>query len=51
VTLETGGVPKRMQRAVRTAATSKDWVRIAADAGYYDRAHLIADFRELIGLC
>jgi AraC-like DNA-binding protein len=32
------------------AATSKDWVRIAADAGYYDQAHLIADFRKLVGL-
>lgn len=40
----------RLQRAVRRSATSKDWVRIAADAGYYDQAHLIADFRELIGL-
>lgn len=40
----------RLQRAVRRVATSKDWVRIAADAGYYDQAHLIADFRELVGL-
>lgn len=40
----------RLQRAVRLAATSKDWVRIAADAGYYDQAHLINDFRELVGL-
>ncbi|WP_434046699.1 MULTISPECIES: helix-turn-helix domain-containing protein [Sorangium] len=40
----------RLQRAVRMAATSKDWARIAADAGYYDQAHLIADFRELVGL-
>ncbi len=40
----------RLQRAVRRAATSKDWARIAADAGYYDQAHLIADFRELVGL-
>jgi AraC-like DNA-binding protein len=40
----------RLQRAVRMAATSKDWVRIASDAGYYDQAHLIADFRELVGL-
>ena len=40
----------RLQRAVRTAAaTGSDWVRIAADAGYYDQAHLIADFRELVG--
>lgn len=40
----------RLQRAVRMAANSEDWVRIAADAGYYDQSHLIADFRELIGL-
>ncbi|MGK3971413.1 helix-turn-helix domain-containing protein [Sorangium sp. So ce118] len=40
----------RLQRAVRMAATSKDWVRIAAEAGYYDQAHLIGDFRELVGL-
>lgn len=40
----------RLQRAVRGAATSKDWARIAADAGYYDQAHLIADFRQLVGL-
>jgi AraC-like DNA-binding protein len=40
----------RLQRAVRRLATSTDWVRIAADAGYYDQAHLIADFRDLVGL-
>ncbi|MCY0993462.1 helix-turn-helix domain-containing protein [Nannocystis sp. ILAH1] len=40
----------RLRRAVRMAATSKDWARIAADAGYYDQAHLITDFRELVGL-
>lgn len=39
----------RLQRAVRMAATSCDWARIAADAGYYDQAHLIADFRQLVG--
>lgn len=39
----------RLQRAVRMAATSSDWATIAADAGYYDQAHLIADFRELVG--
>ena len=41
----------RLQRAVRMAESSKaDWVRIATDAGYYDQAPLIADFRELLGL-
>jgi AraC-like DNA-binding protein len=40
----------RLQRAVRMAATSGDWARIAADAGYYDQAHLIAEFRRLVGL-
>lgn len=40
----------RLQRAVRMAATDRDWARIAADAGYYDQAHLIGDFRELVGL-
>ena len=40
----------RLQRAVRLAATAHDWGRIALDAGYYDQAHLIADFRELVGL-
>jgi transcriptional regulator GlxA family with amidase domain len=40
----------RLQRAVLGAATSKDWGRIAGEAGYYDQAHLIADFRDLIGL-
>ncbi|WP_394830152.1 helix-turn-helix transcriptional regulator [Pendulispora rubella] len=40
----------RLQRAVQMASNSKDWARIAADSGYYDQAHLIADFRELVGL-
>jgi AraC-like DNA-binding protein len=40
----------RLQRAVRMAAISCDWARIAADAGYYDQAHLIAEFRQLVGL-
>lgn len=39
----------RLQRALRMAATSCDWARIAADSGYYDQAHLIADFRQLVG--
>ena len=40
----------RLRRAVRRAETSTDWARIATDAGYYDQAHLISEFRELIGL-
>lgn len=40
----------RLQRAVGMVATSKDWGHIAASAGYYDQAHLIGDFRELVGL-
>jgi AraC-like DNA-binding protein len=40
----------RLQRALRLSATSQDWVGIAVAAGYYDQAHLIADFRQLIGL-
>ena len=40
----------RLQRAVRMASASTDWGRIAAEAGYYDQAHLIGDFRDLIGL-
>ncbi len=40
----------RLQRALRSAATSKDWARIAAESGYYDQAHLISDFRQLVGL-
>jgi AraC-like DNA-binding protein len=39
----------RLKRAVRLAASSNDWSHIAAEAGYYDQAHLIGDFRELVG--
>ena len=40
----------RLQRVLRMASASPDWARIAADSGYYDQAHLIADFRDLVGL-
>ena len=40
----------RLHRALRRAETSSDWARIATDTGYYDQAHLISEFRQLIGL-
>lgn len=40
----------RLRRAVHRAESSHDWGRIAADAGYYDQAHLIGEFRALVGL-
>ncbi|MEO8846930.1 MAG: AraC family transcriptional regulator [Kofleriaceae bacterium] len=40
----------RLPRAVQRATMTHDWGRIAADVGYYDQAHLISEFRELVGL-
>ncbi|MDB4942840.1 MAG: Transcriptional regulator, AraC family protein [Labilithrix sp.] len=40
----------RLQRALRLTTHARDWSRIAAEAGYYDQAHLIADFHDLVGL-
>jgi AraC-like DNA-binding protein len=40
----------RLQRVLRMAATSRDWSQIAVAAGYYDQAHLIAEFRALVGV-
>lgn len=40
----------RLHNAVRLATSSKDWRRIALDAGYFDQAHFIADFRQLMGV-
>ncbi len=40
----------RLHRAIRESARSRDWGMIARDAGYYDQAHLIGDFRDLLGL-
>lgn len=39
----------RLRRALRHSATSNDWAAIATHAGYYDQAHMIADFRQLVG--
>jgi AraC-like DNA-binding protein len=40
----------RLRRAIALSTTSHDWARIAADAGFYDQAHLIAEFKSLVGL-
>lgn len=42
---------KRFEQAVRAAQCGEDvnWSTIAADAGYYDQAHLIADFQAMAG--
>jgi len=49
--------PKHLARIVRLRETMRraaggdgeSWARIAADAGYYDQAHMIAEFRALAG--
>jgi AraC-like DNA-binding protein len=40
----------RLQRAISESARSRDWGAIARNAGYYDQAHLIGEFRDLVGL-
>lgn len=42
----------RFRRAVERARqqTSTNWASIAAATGYYDQAHLIADFRAIAGV-
>ena len=42
----------RFQRAIRAAESSSapHWVAIAGAAGYYDQAHMIAEFRRLSGM-
>lgn len=42
----------RFHRAVSAASATNDasWARIAADAGYFDQAHLIAEFRAIAGV-
>lgn len=43
---------ERFARALRAAqsAATPAWAAIAADAGYYDQAHLIAEFRAIAGV-
>jgi AraC-like DNA-binding protein len=53
-----GVAPKEFARSVRLQraltffgrAQTMSWAHIALDAGYYDQAHLISDFKELVGL-
>lgn len=42
---------KRFARALHAAQSGRaiNWSAVAADAGYYDQAHLIADFRSIAG--
>jgi AraC-like DNA-binding protein len=52
---ESGLTPKRLCRVLRfrhayaLAARGGDWAGVAGDAGYFDQAHLIRDFREFTG--
>lgn len=53
-TAAVGITPKRFGRVLRfhratalARSTALDWTRVAHQAGYYDQAHLIRDFREL----
>ena len=53
---ESGLTPKHLCRVLRfryacelAASGTPEWPAIAADAGYFDQAHLIRDFREFTG--
>jgi len=54
---ESGLTPKLLCRVLRFRAACRiargqepiDWADVAADAGYFDQAHLIHDFREFTG--
>jgi AraC-like DNA-binding protein len=40
----------RLRRALRLAQQrSSTWTRVAVDAGYFDQAHMVAEFRQLTG--
>jgi len=37
-------------RSVLRGAGRRGWAQLAADAGYYDQAHMIAEFRAMMGI-
>ena len=39
-----------LTRAIANATGAPDWAALALDAGYYDQAHMIREFREFSGL-
>jgi AraC-like DNA-binding protein len=53
-----GVTPKRLARSYRFTSTVLaldvaapiDWTEVAADAGYFDQAHFVREFREFSGL-
>ena len=52
---ESGVSPKqlarilRFRRACALASRGESWLKVAVEAGYFDQAHLIRDFREFTG--
>jgi AraC-like DNA-binding protein len=52
---QTGLSPKRLgrilrfQNALHIRSRGSDWSTVATESGYFDQAHLIADFREFTG--
>jgi AraC-like DNA-binding protein len=51
----TGLTPKRyariarLQRVLAASHAGADWARLATELGYFDQAHLVNDFRDLLG--
>jgi AraC-like DNA-binding protein len=52
---EVGLSPKRFARidrvrGVLASAGRRQWAQLANDTGYYDQAHMIAEFRAMMGV-